>query len=123
MEGAERINMTEAEPGIYCRLTSAELRERLEVIRAEFLTYVQGVDELENGYRYWFEKTPARMTLLTDFIDFESRCCAFFQFDLSVAPGAERISLSLTGRSGTKRFIESMMESAAFDWRAASLKP
>ncbi|WP_143302234.1 hypothetical protein [Candidatus Entotheonella palauensis] len=115
--------MTEAEPGIYCRLTSAELRERLGVIRAEFLIHVKAVDELENGYRYWFEKTPDQLKLLTDFIDFESRCCAFFQFDLSVAPGAERVSLSLTGREGTKSFVESMMTSAEFDWRAASRKP
>ncbi len=123
IEGAENINMTEAEPGIYCRLTSAEMRERLGAIRAEFLIHVKGVDELENGYRYWFEKTPEHFKLLTDFIDFESRCCTFFQFDLSVAPGAGRVSLSLTGRMGTKSFVESMMKSAEFDWRAAVLKP
>lgn len=123
IEGAENIKMTDAEPGIYCRLTTAEMRDRLDAIRAEFLVHVKGVDELENGYRYWFEKTPERIQLVTDFIDFESRCCAFFQFDLSVAPGAERVSLSLTGRTGTKDFVESMMKSAAFDWRAAALKP
>ncbi len=61
IEGAENINMKASEPGIYCRLTSAEMRARLEVIRAEFLVHVKGVEELDNGYRYWFEKTPERI--------------------------------------------------------------
>ena len=123
LEGAEKIDMMPAEPGIYCRLTSAEMRERMGVIRAEFLIHVKEVDELDTGYRYWFEKTPDRLKLLADFIDFESRCCAFFQFDLSVGPGAKRVSLSLTGPTGVKSFLESMMSSAEFDWRATSLEP
>ena len=123
MEGVEKITMKEAEPGIYCRLTNAEMRARLDVIRAEFLVHVKGIEELENGYRYWFEKSPERIKLVTDFIDFESRCCTFFQFDFSVAPGAERVSLSLTGCTGTKDFVESMMVSANFNWHSALLKP
>ena len=29
--------------------------------------------------------------MLAEFIDFESRCCAFLQFDLSLAPEAQRV--------------------------------
>ncbi len=110
--------MTETESGICCRLTNTALQERLEAIRSEFLVHVKGVEELESGYRYWFEKTSEHLQLLTDFIDFESRCCPFFQFDLSVSPEAEYVSLSLTGRTGVKDFVEAMMTSAEFDWQA-----
>lgn len=113
---------TQDEPGIFCKLSTAEMRERLGELRAEFLIQVIGVDGLERGYRYWFEKTPEQLTMLAGFIDFESRCCAFLQFDLSVAPEAERVSLSLTGGEGTKKFLETMMQSVEFDWQATPRK-
>ena len=117
--GAEKMATTQDEPGIFCKLSTAEMRERLGELRAAFLTQVRGVDELETGYRYWFEKTPERLSMLTEFIDFESQCCAFLQFDLSLAPEAKRVSLSLTGGEGTKAFLESMMQSVEFDWQAS----
>ena len=110
----------EVEPGMYCQLSSAEMAERLGEIRADFLVAVRNVNELENGYRYSFEKSADRMKRLAEFIDFESRCCAFMRFDLSVTPGAQEISLSLTGAEGTKELLESMMISAEFDWRAGA---
>lgn len=108
----------EDEPGLYCRLGSSEMQERLGEVRGNFLVHVRGVEELENGYRYRFEKSTDRMQTLTEFIDFESRCCAFMRFDLSVEAGAQEISLSLTGPAGTKELLESMMTSVEFDWRA-----
>ena len=117
--GAEQMAATQNEPGIFCKLSTAEMRERLGEIRTAFLTQVRGVDELETGYRYWFEKTPQRLSMLTEFIDFESQCCAFLQFDLSLAPEAKRVSLSLTGGEGTKAFLESMMQSVEYNWQAA----
>ena len=108
---------SENDPPIYCRLTSAEMRTRLGELRADFLLHVKRVDELEHGFRYWFDKTPQQLDMLAKFIDFESECCAFFSFDLSLAPGAERISLSLTGPNGAKEFLESTMTSVEFDWK------
>ncbi len=105
---------------MYCQLGSAEMQERLGEIRGNFLVHVRGVEELENGYLYRFEKTTDGMRMLTEFIDFESRCCAFMGFDLSLQPGAQEVSLSLTGPAGTKELLESMMTSAEFDWRAGA---
>ncbi len=122
MVGAEALAAQEIEPedepGMYCRLGSAEMQERLGEIRGNFLVHVRGVEELENGYLYRFEKTTDRIRMLTEFIDFESRCCAFMGFDLSVEPRAQEVSLSLTGPAGTKELLESMMTSVEFDWRA-----
>ena len=118
--GEEKIEMVVAEQGMYCRPSGDEMRDRLGAIRTEFLVNVTGVDELEDGYRYWFEKTPQRMKQLAEFIDFESTCCAFLRFDLSVAPGAETVSLTLAGLDGAKQMLESMMTSVEFDWRAES---
>ena len=117
---AEEKNGMAAQQGMYCRLSGDEMRDRLGEIRTEFLVNVTGVDELEDGYRYWFEKTPQRMKQLAEFIDFESTCCAFMRFDLSVAPGAETVSLTLAGLDGAKQMLESMMTSVEFDWRAES---
>ena len=116
---AQSIDL-EKDPGMYCRLSSAEMQERIGELRSDFLAHVRGVSELENGYRYSFEKTTQRMKLLADFIDFESQCCTFMRFDLSVEPGTESISLSLTGADGTKQLLEAMMTSVEFDWRAGA---
>lgn len=116
VRATEKLEIAESDPPVYCRLTGAEMRARLGEIRGDFLLHVKGIDELEKGYRYWFEKTPELMNMLAEFIEFESRCCAFFRFDLSVAPGADRVSLSLTGGDDVKDFLESTMKSVQFDW-------
>ncbi len=115
---AEGWAMTQDETGIFCKLSTTEMRERLGQMRAEFFIQVIDVDEVEAGYRYWFQKTPERLAMLAAFIDSESRCCAFFQFTLSLAPEAERVSLSLSGREGTKELLESTMQSVEFGWQA-----
>ena len=106
VSAAEAVAAQEIEPedapGMYCRLGSTEMQERLGEIRGNFLVHVRGVEELENGYLYRFEKTTNRMQTLMEFIDFESRCCAFMGFDLSVEPGAQEVSLSLQDRTEPK---------------------
>jgi len=108
--------------GIYCKLTTAEMRERLGAIRAGLLAKVVGVDELEAGFRYWVEKSTANIELLAKFVDAESQCCGFFNFEIGLAADAERVSLTLTGVEGTKEFLVSTMDEVSFDWRAARSK-
>lgn len=110
---------TDKEPaGIYCKLSSGELRERLGELRADFVMATQAVDELESGYRYWFEKSSDRLRKLADFVHFESECCPFLNFEISLEGESEKVALSLTGREGTKEFLDAFAEMASFDMKA-----
>lgn len=111
------------EAGIYCRLSSKELRERVGELRAGFFAGVVAVDDLESGYRFWFERSSERLHDLADFVDFESECCPFLRFEISLQGEGELVALSLTGRDGTRELLEAMAESAAFDLPAALRAP
>ncbi len=96
----------ESEPGpIACTLPEAELRAWREQVQAEVKAGVVSIEELDDGYVYWFERTPERLAKLADFVWFESGCCAFLDFEIRVRSGDERISLRLTGPEGTKDFL------------------
>ena len=101
--------------GIYCKLQSADLRDRLEELRADFLGAILEIDELDDGYRYWFAKSSERLQQLAKFVDFESQCCPFLNFEIGVASEAERVSLVLTGREGTKEYLRALAEASALD--------
>ena len=105
--------------GIYCKLSSAELRERVGEVRADFLASIVKADELNDGYRFSFEKSAQRLSQLADFVHFESECCPFLHFEISLEGESEIVTLSLRGPEGTKEFLETMAETAEFDLDSA----
>lgn len=105
---------------IFCKLSSAEMRARLGELRTEFMTQIVAVDELDSGYRYWVDRSQERLVMLAKFVDFESECCGFMDFEIGLASGHKRVSMTLTGPEGTKSFLEEMMSSVSFDWRAGA---
>jgi hypothetical protein len=103
--------------GVYCKLTSTELRARLEQIRVDLLGAVVAVDDLDSGYRFWFESSSDRLRQLAEFVDFESQCCPFLDFEISLKSEAKVVALSLTGPDGTRELLKAMVESASANGR------
>jgi hypothetical protein len=62
--------------------------------------------ELPDGYAFDLDRTPETLRDLTQFIDFESRCCPFMSFTLRVPAGQSVVSLELTGGPGVKELID-----------------
>jgi hypothetical protein len=60
-------------------------------------------EELPDGYAFSF---PATVLLaVAAFVENERRCCPFFTFTLVVPPGAEAITLAITGNPEAKVVI------------------
>ena len=110
----------EAGDGVYCRLTSTEMRERLGAIKATLLERTVGIDELEDGYRFWLPRSEENLETLAQFVAAESACCPFFHFTIELAPKAERVSLAVTGPAKAKKMTRKMLESVDFDLKGAT---
>jgi hypothetical protein len=65
-----------------------------------------GVRELKNGYEFRFPSDPKTIALLAEWIAQEHLCCPFFEIELRLEPEGGPAWMRLTGREGTKQFIE-----------------
>ncbi|HWW42229.1 hypothetical protein [Pedobacter sp.] len=90
-----------------CKLTSAEMRKRIETVVASLKKQVIEKKELQNGYAYKFKGNNKVVDELTEFIKTERVCCDFFDFSLSVNGDTSFAWLSITGPEGVKKFISS----------------
>ena len=66
--------------------------------------------EHTRGYVLWFDRAPGRLATLAAFVELESRCCAFLDFEIRVESGGDRIALELSGPEGTKEMLRPLIE-------------
>ncbi len=97
-------------PPIACTLSSKEQRARVEEAESELLQGVLRIEELTNGYALWFPAEPGRLQRLAEFVELESQCCAFLDFEIRLEAAAKEVALSLTGPEGTKEVLAPMMK-------------
>jgi len=65
-----------------------------------------GVKELTNGYEFRFPTDPRTFELLAEWVAGERLCCPFFDIEMRVEREGGPLWLRLTGREGTKQFIQ-----------------
>ncbi len=103
------MNQNSAATPIACQrledVFSPETRKRHAEIWTKMEREMLGVDELEAGYAFRFPMEDALFQELAEFITYERHCCPFFHFALEMEPGAEHVSLRLTGGEGVKDFL------------------
>ena len=99
-----------APPIIACSLTSKDMGARVDKLKTELLDEVLRSEELENGYTLWFPVAPGRLQRLAEFVELESQCCAFLDFEIRLEAGAAEVALVLTGPEGTKEVLRALME-------------
>lgn len=88
-----------------CLLPPQERRERQQEIRKAFVPGILEIEELEDGYVYWFDRTDAWFSIVAEFALFESRCCGFLDFEIGLQSSGSRISLRISGPPASKQFL------------------
>ena len=91
---------------IACTLTTPELAERKKVVMSAIYPFIEDIKELENGYSFQFPNENDLLPKLLEFIDLESICCTFLEFNLKVEANKGPIWLQFTGQKGTKEFLK-----------------
>jgi hypothetical protein len=97
------------EPPFACdrlALTSAERRRHFGELGPALVAARSGVRELPNGYEFQFPSDQKTFAMVAEWMEQERRCCPFFDFDLRVEHGGGAVSLRVTGRPGTKEFMQ-----------------
>jgi hypothetical protein len=97
-------------PIVACTLDPAEKRERTALLERELVPNLEEVTEQASGYVLWFDRAPGRLAALATFVELESRCCAFLDFEIRVESGGDRIALELSGPDGTKEMLRPLIE-------------
>ncbi|HEX2463923.1 MAG TPA: hypothetical protein VHR17_04795 [Thermoanaerobaculia bacterium] len=106
----EAAATTAKSPMVACTLGSAEKRERKSMLERELVPNIQEVEEQANGYVLWFDRADGRLATIASFVELESRCCAFLDFEIRVASAGDRIALVLSGPEGTKQLLKPLIE-------------
>jgi hypothetical protein len=94
---------------IACTLGDDALRARKSGLLASVIALATKTTEIETGYRWEF--TAEALPEIIAMIDAERRCCRFLRFAVTVEPDFGPIVVELTGPSGTREFLETLMGS------------
>ena len=97
-------------PALICDLNAIAAEQRTShAVRAQRVLHeaVKEVLELPDGYALRF--TADDYSALAEFIANERLCCPFFTFGLEVTRERGPIWLRLTGQSGVKEFLQTML--------------
>lgn len=74
---------------ITCQLglfTPEQRARHAALLRELMVDLPAGRAELAHGYELHYRRDAGTLAKLAEWIDYESQCCAFFTFDLQVAP-------------------------------------
>ena len=88
-------------------LTPTERKRHFEELGPLLRSMKKGVRELKNGYEFQFAADQKTFQLVSEWAMQESFCCPFFQIELRLESEGGPFWLKLTGRKGTKEFIQS----------------
>lgn len=104
--------MTMLDMPIACSLDSHAVGCRHSDLRSSVLAEAESVVRLPNGYRWHFAHAPDLFARLGPIIDGERHCCRFLQFAILSAQDQGRVTLDISGPSGTVDFLESWVSPA-----------
>jgi hypothetical protein len=93
----------------YCdqaALDPARRTRHFDVLGPELVAKRRTVRELPDGYEFDFPVDSITYQHVAEWIDGERECCPFFDITLRVAPEHRALTMRVTGRPGTKQFIE-----------------
>jgi len=93
--------------GLYCNmgtLTPAE-RARYKVLAEKLKAANVERREEATGYAFRFHTAQASLMDVAEWVNFERRCCPFFDFEIRLQPEGGPLWLKVTGREGVKQFI------------------
>jgi hypothetical protein len=87
-------------------LDPATRKRHFQVLGPRLRALKQAVRELPEGYEFRFPGDPATVSMAAEWAAEERRCCPFFDIEIRMEREGGALWLKLTGREGTKEFIE-----------------
>ncbi|MFC7157235.1 Zn-dependent oxidoreductase [Halomarina halobia] len=90
---------------VACTLTDEQERERSEEVRTRLVANYVGFEETEDGLAVRFAGTNESLLAVARFASWESTCCAFAEYEITVVPPYEETVLSITGPDGTRQMF------------------
>ena len=94
---------------IACSMTTAELRERVTTLLAQFRSAVIETEELPDGYAFRVPGDGKWVAVIARMIAAERECCPFLTFELVVQPNMGPVIVRVTGPAGTKDFLKTIL--------------
>jgi len=85
------------EGALSCSLTSADLQDRIALLRTEIFPNLTRKEELAEGFIYYFEDEGDLALKILELIGKEKQCCPFFKFDFSILPFKKGLALQISG--------------------------
>ena len=95
---------------LVCKLTGPAFKKRLDELRTVVFSKVESYSEEENGYTFHFKDEGDFLQKLTDYMLSERKCCAFFDFNLTIKANEGGAILTISGPEGAKKMIELMID-------------
>ncbi len=95
---------------IACTLSDAQLRLREATLLAQFIAEATVFEELEEGYGFRIPGGTKQLELVLELMSAERECCRFLAFNLYAAPDRGPLSLQISGPTGTKEFLKSLLK-------------
>jgi len=81
-------------------------KRHFDVLGPELVAKRLAVRELSDGYEFTWSSDPAMYSDVVEWIGGEKACCPFFNFSLNVGAEHGVMKLAVTGRPGTKAFMQ-----------------
>ncbi|HEY2865928.1 MAG TPA: hypothetical protein VGJ02_02440 [Pyrinomonadaceae bacterium] len=88
-------------------LTQEQRKRHFDELGPMLRSMKKSVRELPDGYEFEFPADANTYALVTEWSIQERACCPFFDIDIRLDREGGPIWLRLTGREGTKQFIQS----------------
>ena len=87
-------------------LTRAERTRHFDELGPALRARKTAVRELPDGYAFRFPSDAKTFAMVAEWAEQERRCCPFFDISIRFEPEHGPLWLRLTGRKGTKEFIQ-----------------
>jgi hypothetical protein len=95
---------------IVCTLTPEALRARRQGLLMDVARRAERREDLPDGLRLQFAPSGDTIALIARAVDAERHCCRFLRFGITVEPDGGPVFLDLTGPSGTRDFVNTLLE-------------
>lgn len=94
---------------VACCLTDEELRNREATLLAQFRLALIATEELADCYQFRIPGDKKWLVVAAELIAAERECCPFLRFELTAEPAMGPVTVRMTGPSGTKAFLKSIL--------------
>ena len=97
---------------IACTLSPETIKKRRAGLLPGLLDRAESQEALPTGCRVRFAATGDILHAIAETVDAERQCCQFLTFTVTVAQEGGPITLDITGPTGTREFLDGLLDRA-----------